>query len=365
MPSALELSALLSQSLVAYTIEFDNEFEHLMPHRTTSHSTTGRAAGSPWLVSMVMWSNCMRFLRPEGLTVGELEGLARTSTNLAGMQRWGYLVVQRPRSAEGVRTAASELRVRPTATGRQAQFIWRPLPEMIEHRWRERFGAETVDRLRSCLTRVVAKIDLALPDCLPIMRHGWVTTIADRKGQPPRASSELSLSALLSRALLAFALPFERRAGLSTAISANLVRVIGSDFTRVRDVHRLAGVGTEATRNALGYLDKLGCVEFKTDVSAGRGHLVRLSEKGLKAQSTYRRLMAGIELRWRERFGSEVVNELRATLERLVIPVGSARPPLFGGLEPYADGWRAAVTRIERLPHYPVVLHRGGFPDGS
>jgi hypothetical protein len=365
MPSALELPALLSQTLVAYTIEFDNEFEHLMPHRTTSRGATDRAVSSPWLVSMVMWCNCMRFLRPEGLTVGELEGLARTSTNLAGMQRWGYLVVERPRTEEGVRIAASELVIRPTATGRQAQFIWRPLPELIEDRWRERFGAETVDRLRSCLTSVVANIDAELPDCLPILRHGWVTTIADRNGQPPRSSSELGLPALMSRALLAFALPFERRAGLSLAISANLVRVLGSDFIRVREVHRLAGVAAEATRNALGYLDKRGCLEFKTDVSAGRGHLVRLSEKGLKARSTYLRLVAGIELRWRERFGSEVVDELRQTLERLVIPVGSARPPLFAGLEPYADGWRAAVARIERLPHYPVVLHRGGFPDGT
>ncbi|HEY1508274.1 MAG TPA: hypothetical protein VGF93_04685 [Solirubrobacteraceae bacterium] len=363
MPAAIELPALLSQSLVAYTIELDNEFEHLMPHRTT-HSMPGSAAGDPWLVSMVMWCNCMRFLRPEGLSVGELEGLARTSTNLAGMQRWGYLVVERPRSEEGVRTAASELRVRPTAMGRQAQFTWRPLQEMIEHRWRERFGGETVDRLRSCLAAVAAKIELELPDCLPILRHGWVTTIADRNGRASRSRSELGLSALLSRALLAFALPFDRRAGLSIAISANLVRVLGSDFIRVRDVHRLAGLATEATRNALGYLDKLACVEFKTDVSAGRGHLVRLSEKGLKAQNTYQRLSAGIEMRWREGFGTEVVDELRETLERLVIPVGSSRPPLFGGLEPYPDGWRAAA-RIERLPHYPVVLHRGGFPDGS
>lgn len=277
MPGARELSALLSQTLVAYAIEFDNEFEHLMPHRTTNHDARGQAGGSPWLVSMVMWCNCMRFLPPEGLTLGELERLARTSTNLAGMQRWGYLVVERPLTGEGVRMAASDLVVRPTAKGRRAQSIWRPLPELIEHRWRERFGGETVDRLRSCLTTLVANIDVELPDCLPILRHGWVTSIADRKGQAPRSSLELGLSALLSRALLAFALPFERRAGLSIAISANLVRVLSSDFIRVREVHRLAGVATEATRNALGYLDKQGCLEFKTDVSAGRGHLVRLS----------------------------------------------------------------------------------------
>jgi hypothetical protein len=38
---------------------------------------------------------------------------------------------------------------------------------------------------------------------------------------------------------------------------------------------------------------------------------------------------------------------------------------LLLGLKPYADGWRAAVREPETLPHFPMVLHRGGFPDGS
>jgi len=27
--------------------------------------------------------------------------------------------------------------------------------------------------------------------------------------------------------------------------------------------------------------------------------------------------------------------------------------------------WRAKFRRPEVLPHYPMVLHRGGYPDGS
>jgi hypothetical protein len=42
----LSLSGLLSQVLVAFTIECDNEFERRMPHRTSSYgSTAGR--GTP------------------------------------------------------------------------------------------------------------------------------------------------------------------------------------------------------------------------------------------------------------------------------------------------------------------------------
>ena len=35
------------------------------------------------------------------------------------------------------------------------------------------------------------------------------------------------------------------------------------------------------------------------------------------------------------------------------------------GLVAYPDNWRAAVRRPATLPHYPMVLYRGGYPDGS
>ncbi|HTR93738.1 MAG TPA: hypothetical protein VMI73_18565 [Trebonia sp.] len=41
----LPLSALLSQTLVAFTIEADNEAEHRIPHRTTDHETSAHGGG--------------------------------------------------------------------------------------------------------------------------------------------------------------------------------------------------------------------------------------------------------------------------------------------------------------------------------
>ena len=61
-----------------------------MGHRTTRHGSAG-SLHAPWLVSLVMWSNCIRFVDENGLPVGELERRTRTTTNLAGMQRWGYI----------------------------------------------------------------------------------------------------------------------------------------------------------------------------------------------------------------------------------------------------------------------------------
>jgi hypothetical protein len=60
-PGRLPLSALLSQVLVAFIVEFDNEFERQMPHRTSDHGRTQGPGTVPWLVSMAMWSTCLRF----------------------------------------------------------------------------------------------------------------------------------------------------------------------------------------------------------------------------------------------------------------------------------------------------------------
>jgi hypothetical protein len=94
MGRPLPLATLLSQILVAFTIEFDNEAEHRLPHRTTEHGISAdRALHSPWLTSMVMWFNCMQHLGDGPIPLRELELRARTPTNLHGMQRWGYILV--------------------------------------------------------------------------------------------------------------------------------------------------------------------------------------------------------------------------------------------------------------------------------
>ena len=66
------------QALVAFTIEFDNEAEHRIPHRTTNFGAASHGDGA-WLVSMVMWENCMRFVTEEPITVGDLLRLTRTT----------------------------------------------------------------------------------------------------------------------------------------------------------------------------------------------------------------------------------------------------------------------------------------------
>ena len=145
----LPLSALLSQALVAFTIELDNEAEHGLPRRTTNHGAS-RSGDGAWLVSLVMWENCMRYVTGEPLTVGELMVRARTATNLDGMRRWGYITIDG--TAEKIHTGnpGPDAVLRATAVGLRARAVWAPLPGLIEQRWQDRFGADQVRPAAGC-----------------------------------------------------------------------------------------------------------------------------------------------------------------------------------------------------------------------
>jgi DNA-binding MarR family transcriptional regulator len=353
---------------VAFTIELDNEFEHRMPHRTAQDR--GHPGSGPWLVSAVMWSNCLRFLDATGMTVAELERAARTRTNLDGMRRWGYVAIDPKAAAASGRRVSPSAVVRPTERGRQAQAVWAPLFGEIERRWQDRFGASTVDRLRAGLAQVVEQMQTPLPDCLPILGYGLysaprVDTEPRPDGPAPPAAAALSLSALMSRTLLGFAVPFERRSRLSLAISADVVRVLNDRGVRVSDLPALGGVSTAAVSMAIAFLEKQGDAVVESVPAPGRGKLVRLTTAGLAAQVRYAELIAAVEDQRGQRFGAEVVGDVRDGLEALCGDGTRAGCRLFEGLTPHPDCWRASVRAPAVLPHFPMVLHRGGFPDGS
>ena len=194
---------LLSQALVAYTIECDNEAEHRLPHRTTNHGASSHGDGDPttWLASLVMWENCLRYVTDQPITVGELEARARTRTNLDGMRRWGHITIDGTAKKIHKGRPGSAAVLRATAAGLRAREVWLPLPGLIEQRWRERFGAGQVDQLRESLVTVVSQLDPGLPDCLPILGAALLSQGPD-PALPPAGHvdpAELPLSALLSR----------------------------------------------------------------------------------------------------------------------------------------------------------------------
>jgi len=372
----LPLSTLLSQALIAFIIEFDNEFEHQMPHRTTNHGTTSGAAHAPWLVSMVMWTRFLQFVPCSGITIGSLQpfvGLSRKGmqvwlTRLS--QWWGYLRVVPDPGDPRPNVPRAEWLVHPTTAGAQAQEIWRPLGGIIERRWDDRFGKDTVSSIRDSLGSMLQRLDSKVPDSLPILGYGLFTAGPEPEWQVPGGPAEVStaqlpLSTLFSRVLYALASEYERESPVSMATSANHLRVLDVHGVPVRELPQRTGVSKEAVAMALGVMEERHLVVLEVNPAGSRFKVARLTAAGQQAQELYHSRLAGIEARWRAQLGGDIVQSVRANLEPIVEQHPGEQSPLFQGLEPYPDGWRAAVPRPTTLPHYPMLLHCGGFPDGS
>ena len=118
---------------------------------------------------------------------------------------------------------------------------------------------------------------------------------------------------------------------------------------------------------AVGFLQRNGYAAVEDD-PANRSRLVRLTDEGLAAQVKHARLAKAVEQRWRKRLGGDFGRLTKALITGRQLALG---------LQPYPDGWRAGrnpyrarthavlADPVSALPRYPMVLHRGGYPDGS
>jgi hypothetical protein len=327
-----------------------------------------------------MWSNFLRFVG-DGITIEELPGAvelpkARVLSNVGGMERWGYVSVgpggQPPPEKRDGRGSSRDLRkdwlVRPTEAGRAARDAWPTLIGEIDERWRARFGAGTVDGLQDSSRSLLEPVDLALPEYVPVIAStdGFVTGFPPQ----PRCGRPLPthLGPLVAQALLAYTVDFERTSDLALPLVANVVRVTGDGIVQ-RDVPAASGISKEATSVALTALTRSGHALVEGRTAATR--IVRLTASGEATRSAAPAVHAGIEQTWVERLGARGVARFRSLLEEVL-----EHPKLEDGLRPHPDGWRASKPYLERteallrdprgtLPHYPMVLHRGGWPDGS
>lgn len=341
------LSTLLSQVLVAYTIEVDGDFEAVMPHRTALTRAARAPAQGPWLTSLAMWANFLRYVPEGGIAVGELSvraGIRKLET--AGMTRWGYVTLE-----DGM--------LRPTRAGAAAARLWAPIEKRVESRWRARLGDNALGTLRSAIAGSVGDIRSVGPDYLPVVGYGLWTAEQLRADRDPTEQSD-SLSAVLSRALTVIAVGFERESSVSLALAANVLRVLDADGTPVSDVATSAGVAKEITQVSLGYLEKRGLIVMQ---GSGRAKIAMVSDAGSAAQEVTERRLGELDASF---------EPARAPLEHIL----ASREAMVETLTPRPDAWRAssgyaAQTRRmladprSALPHFPIVTHRGGYPDGS
>lgn len=355
---AQPISTLLSWLLVAFTVEFDNEFEHLMIHSTTNH---GSNSAAPWLASMAMYLTCLKYVPREGVRVAQLADLARTGTNLHGMARWRYITVGPDPADPRPKPPKSDWLIRPTAAGLKAREVWPPLFGVVEERWEMRFGKERIEHLRSALCSLLTQIPFNLPDFLPIQRHGLFTKGHIKKQPAVGNCHDKPLPTLLSQALICIAVRFEEGFGLPLSICANVLRVLHEEETRLRDLPALSGVSKEAISMALGILQKRNLALMVPAENGGRGKVAGLTPEGMQAQAAYRQTLLDLEERIATRFSRPVITNVGRSLEAMTADLSL----LFAGMDPYPENWRASVPRPKILPHYPMILHRGGYPDGS
>jgi hypothetical protein len=257
--------------------------------------------------------------------------------------------------------------------------IWQPLTGVIEQRWVDRFGAEDIGRLRTALAHLAGQFGSWLPDCLPILGYGLYTRGGGPREDRYRAAeaayqqsvepgaedaTALPLPWLLARVLLAFAIAYERESRISLAIAANVLRVLDKRGVQVRDLPELTGVSKEAIAMASNFAGRHGIAVIGSDPAGGRWKVARLTPKGTVVRDAYADRVESLEQRWRQQYGADAVTSLRSGLERLAGPGGPASL-LFSGLDPAPGNWRTDVRPPQTLPHFPMVLHRGGYPDGS
>ncbi|HEY3774915.1 MAG TPA: hypothetical protein VGL69_18065 [Solirubrobacteraceae bacterium] len=365
MSESVPLSALLSRALVAFTIELDNTWESRTPHRTTRF---GGPRGAVYATSLVCWSNFMRAVPDQGVSIAELERTVRARLPLDGMRRWRYVTIAPDPGDQRARVPRREWRITPTLAGLGAQSVWRGLPEEIEQRWARRFGASTVAGLREDLEALVRGLRLTdLPQWLTGHYGGYAgQELEFSRGTPAAAPDEwpLPFSALLSQVLQGLALEYETDSPAPLSYSANVLRLLGEDGIMVSGLRERSGIAIEPLRVALRILAKRRFIGVGPEPGAGRSSQARLLGRGLAAQALYRDRPPALEAGWCGRAGHAPVRRLRATLEAIVTAPAGERAPMWLGLDPTPESWRSRVPAPDVLPDFPMP-RQSGHPDGA
>ena len=355
MPEQVPLTTLLSWTWIAHTIEVDNAFE----------ATGSDRVGHRFRISLPMWTNALRFIGEDGITVGELRSRAHASCNIGGLERWGWISVgdagEGRRAGYGThRGVKAGTTLRPTRAGAYARRLWPDVLRRVEDQWRSRFGGQAIDGLRDALSAVAPPTSMpwSPPEVNPSdgFRTHVVESVESVDGvDDDDPDAERPLVALLGQVLAASTIDHERGSLVSLPLGANVVRVIGPDAVRPRDLPAMTGLSKEGIAMATGYLRRNG-LAVPTP-----GRALSLTPVGLGALEDYRDRSAHGRGRGLREALVSALEQGRALSACFVPPEGSWR-----GERPYlAQTRRLLADPLEALPRHPMVLHRGAWPDAS
>jgi hypothetical protein len=274
-------------------------------------------------VNVVQWSDFWRVA----------DGADRRSLHLDGRISRRAIKTYIDREAKAETLKVDDGVVRLTAGGRRLRDKWGAAIGEACAACEERWGSE----LRDALAPFVEQLEFELPHYIhpygasdPTItgggaagrEHGmdWKPVMRSTESD---STSGLSILALLSQALAAFAIEYESRDG-PLVWGVNI-----SQFDEPIPLAHVPGsLGIPSTTPK--WVERFGLVKV-------RGDMAHPTKTGQALKSKYERLVPEVESSWRTRYGENIIDTLRSALENVDASLTTG----------HAD--------------HPVVLHRGGI----
>ena len=266
-------------------------------------------AGGPTVPSLDLWANLLRAIDPARIDLRELPVILRLSkravrTRIATAVRRGWV--------EELKTDRGGGLVRLTPIGSEVAVRWKALQQAAEDRWQTRAGLHVAKQLRTSLEALVAAFPLEHPhypasygladasitggngvDWKPVPRSGTDTV------------SNLPLSALVSQAVVAFAMQYEELSPVALSLSASVIRQIPAEGRLLQDLGRSPGVAALIRH---GFVHASG--------SSGR-EIAYLTPRGLEVQREYENRIHIVETSWQRQFGKDRIAALICALREV------------------------------------------------
>ena len=256
--------------------------------------------------SLDHWANLLRALDGAGTDRRGLPAFLRLSRRAV---RSRVLSAARNGWVEEVRLGRGRAEVRLTTRGSDIAARWKSLQSAAEEAWQAQIGLDRTARLRQALEKTVSALPLEHPH-YPASYGAADASITGGNGEDwkpvPREGGDtvsyLPLSALVSEALVAFAMDYERKSPVALSLSTTVVKRIPPQGRPLRELGNPVGVSA---------LERHGFVRV---IGARGGEIVILTPKGHAASEAYGERVGAVEADWRDRFGDENVASLRRAL---------------------------------------------------
>lgn len=266
-------------------------------------------AGKAGMPSLDIWANLLRAIDSDGTAVHELPFALRLSkravrTRAAAAARRGWI--------EQVKMGRGKDRILLTSSGAAVAGRWKTLESAAERHWHAEIGMKRAWRLRTALESVVAAFPLEHPH-YPASYGAADARVTGGNGNDwkavPREScsmvSNLPWSALISQALVAFAMDYESMSPVALSLSATIIKQIPADGILLSKLGNSAGVSALVRHGFL-----------STSISSG-GDIAFLTSRGESVGNLFETRIRKVEVQWCTSIGDERIAALREALESL------------------------------------------------